>query len=108
MDAAADFSARVRASPYRQGMSRQRQWDPDRKSYGLRAWRKAWAKTSRRRRDRDAADEDSTTAADIAIQEPSPRVIPDEGVPEEVREFLAGGGLERWAERERQAREQHD
>jgi hypothetical protein len=36
------------------------------------------------------------TAADLAIQVPSPRRIPDDAVPAEVQAFLDGGGIERW------------
>jgi hypothetical protein len=41
------------------------------------------------------------TAADLAIQVPSPRLIPDDAVPAEVQAFLDGGGIERWLESKR-------
>jgi hypothetical protein len=66
-----------------------------------------WAKTARRRRDREAADE-STTAADLAIQDPPRRVIPEEAVPPEVRDWLDGGGRRRWAERALRVSEERD
>jgi hypothetical protein len=44
-------------------------------------------------------------AADLAIQDPPTRHIPDEAVPAEVQEFLRGGGIERWLEGQRRERD---
>jgi hypothetical protein len=90
-------------------MSPRRQWSS--RSSSERDWRTAWARTARRRRVQEAAREaggESTTAADLAVQESPSRVIPEEAVLPEVRTFLDDGGLERWAEREQRVREQDD